>query len=207
MKRNLFLVIITLLFIFNINCVKAETCDNADIERLKQLANMVDISYEWYYNDYYNYGSYDVNIYNITDELYIVDEDKNEYRYSDVNESGFIYDSANDGTTTYKVYSASCNKKLRSITVDLPKFNFYAYYDECEGISGDELDVCDEWYSGDLDYNTFISKVEQYNNSEDNNERKNIFQKYYLHIIVVGVVILVLVTAFVILRRKRSVLK
>lgn len=206
MKYKLSLILFIVMFMLNINYVKADSCDKEDIARLKEIANMIDTSYEWFYNEEYNYSSYDIKIFNITEEIYLVDDDGNKYSSSDVNSNGYVYSSSTGGDAKYYVYSSNCNKKLKTITIELPVYNFYSQYDECDGISGEELDVCDEWYEGDLSYNSFIEKVNKYREQKDNDSHV-FFASYGIYFIIGGVIFVLLIVLLFIIRRKRSVLR
>lgn len=218
MRFRYFLLVI-ILVLFSLDNVNAVVCDSNDIVRLKELAQNVDVSYQYVNNvedeaennqvdnldefdGIVSNDIYNVQISNITDEIYIKDTNYNEYRLNDAVD-GILHFTTNSGTVTYYVYSSNClDKLLRTITLQLDKYNIYADSKECEGISAEELAVCDKWYQGDLSYSQFIKKIDEYNleHSTDNFSRKYIY-------IVIGGGIVVAVVVWFIIRRKRSVLE
>lgn len=220
MKYKFYLGLFIMFMLFNIGIVKADICDSNDIARLKEIAKNVSVSYEYINNENEDVqeeknepseegtltivNTYNIEISNATDEIYLKDENGNEYHLSD-SINGVISTTANAGTVKYYVYSSNCfNKLLRTITIELDKYNVYANYKECEGISSEELEICDKWYQGNLDYDTFMKKIEEYNTNQ--NSIKNNYMKY-LYIVVSGTVLIILIVILVIRFKKRSVLE
>lgn len=200
MRRRLFsLFSILFIFIFNINCVNAEACDNADIERLEQVAQGISYSYE-YMADEFNVQIYEVTFGNLTDELYIRYNDL-DYFENDV----VIY--AESGVRTFDVYAYNCfEEKVGTITLELPKFNEYSLSDECLEIGSDNLSVCDEWYDGELSYDDFMMEVAEYRNDGSTTSELliNFFVNNYLFFLLAFVVLAAIIVAIVLYRRKRN---
>ena len=104
--------------------------------------------------------------------------------------------------------SDKCNDVLKTFTLDLSKYNNYAYDPLCEGI--EEFVLCNPTYKKEIDYETFVSRVETYKKtkvqkeSENEIEREesdfvddviNYMKNNLLQIVIIGVfIILVLIT-------------
>lgn len=216
-KIVMFVFIIFSFFIFSVQ-VNAAICDKADIVRLKELANIVDVNYEYIKmdsdeeseNDYAVVDSYYIFVTNLTEELYIK-TDFTEYRYSDVVDGTLMFTS-NSGQLQLFIYTDRCPQRLlRTVTLNLPKFNTYSYRRECQDLKDLNLDFCDEWYQGYLDDKTFEQFLEPYINNEEIelsifDKVINFFKNNYLFI-VFGIVIILCMVMLMLRHRKRSVLE
>lgn len=198
--------------------VYADICDNADIQRLKELANIVDVSYEYIENsstgnsedDSWIDNMYYVFVSNLNEELYIK-KGTREYYYSDVKD-GVLQFIQNSGTIQLVIYSNACSGKvLRTINLELPKFNTYSYRQECNDLAELNLDFCDEWYQGYLDDRIFDSLIEPYINGDISevtffDRIIQLLRQYYIFIIL-GLLVIVGIILFWKNYRKRSVLE
>lgn len=230
MRYRLCLVLSIILFIFNINYVKADVCDKEDIERLKQVANSISVSYDFPYdlnsidlaendveenidtyggegnNDSFIYGFYHLYVYGLTDEVYVnVEEDDAIVRYENVRENGDAYTVVSSGDKKIEIISVKCNIVLRVVNLELPFFNIYSQYEECDGL---DIEVCDAWYDGNDSYDTFKNGINNYydglKNKDDN---KFDISKYYVYIFGGSVILILFIILFFAIRRKRSVLE
>lgn len=205
------------LFAFNSN-VKAAICNREHISQLKELANQVDVSYEYIDNSDSNETEFSVNQYSvsvnlISDELYLVDKYGNNYFYEN-SDNGIIRFVINSGVLDLTVHSKKCaSLKLRTISMKLPKFNTYSSKEECKELTKYGLDVCDPWYQGDLDEVSFYNTVNKYLNSEDNDDSNSVFNKileflesYYIYVLI-GIALIILIVVLIVIKRKRSVLE
>lgn len=195
-KKYLFLIIF--LFLFNIHNIKAETCDKQDIERLKQIANNITYTYE-YIGDKYNYQLYNVTFYNLTDEIYIRQGNFNYF------ENDLTIDTES-GNNKFEVYAYNCfEKRVSTININLPKFNEYSQSSECEEIGKDNLDICYEWYQGNLTYDQFINEIDNYNQKHNNDKDIiKILKDNYLYVIAGGVILLIIIILLIIHRKKKN---
>ena len=149
MKKIIFVLGLFLILFFNSNVYAA--CDSADINRLKEIANNVLVTYE--HNVYesleedngVSYVSiYDIIVSGINNEIYVVDGDGNKYNSYDG--SGSIYISTSSGKRKVDIYSSVCSgTKLRTVTLDLPYFNFNSMSEECQKPEFSDLDVCSKF--------------------------------------------------------------
>lgn len=231
--------------------VKAEECSDSKILELKEAAKNIEINYEYNKDakstDYLEYdymgeedeeteieeelvinikGAMNLIITGLPKGMYIEEEEYGRYFDYSMQEDGkIIIENVGGGSKTFEVYSEECLSSIKTIIVDVPKYNVYHEDPLCEGISGDDLAVCGEFYNGDISYDILKASVEQYknelnnkksednvvdNNSETNNNIvSNVtssLEKYYLYIIA-GVVLLIAIVIFIRVRRKRSVLE
>jgi len=218
MKKRYLIVLIVLFLIITPN-VNAAMCDKTDILRVKGEANNVNIEYELIQNkdgsDNIS-GLFNIRIKGLTEDL-IVDEEKTGRSFS----SG----SAVDGVITIKNvegekfvfklrYKKCDNKVMRTIKINLPKYNEYSLHESCEGISEEELEICGKWYQGELNEEIFQKKIKEYQEElklkqEQEQKENTIFKRivrfllnYYIYIITAVVLIAAVITA-IIVRRKR----
>lgn len=214
---KILLLFITLFFSFNLR-VDAALCDKEHIATLKELAEQVEVSYE--YLDYseeilsggngsYSTNRYIVNIGLMTDELYVNYNDK-KYEYNASN-GGVVSIGVNSGNIDLSIHSSKCGEyKLRNITLNLPKFNTYYYKKECRGLE-EKVDVCNKWYKGSLNDNLFDKKISEYLNNKsdvvDMFDKIILFFKYNFLLIIGGLVMCCLIVGGVYIYKKRSVLE
>lgn len=172
----------------------AEECD---MDRLKQMAEQVDVTTEFDYDlvVYGIYSSSSVTVSGLNSEIYAVTDDGSMiFDESQKNEYSVVKRNVSDRRIkSLEIKSISCPEvKLRTINIDLKKYNRFADYDECSKLK-DKLDVCDEFYDGELTESVFLSKINEYKNKTSetvNSSSKviiNFLKKYCLYIIL-GVV-------------------
>lgn len=230
MKITKYLLLIICLLTLNVNHVYAESCDNEDILRLKKLARKVEITYEQDIQQYYEddlqeeftiYDSYIISIKGLTKEIYGVEMDLLIRFFNKESEENVVsLPYFGPGIRKIEIRSVNCNDEvLYTKKIKLPKYNYYSQDPLCEGISGEDLAVCDEWYSGELDSVILEKKVEQYkkslqSNKSETKEEQTIKTKInntlkflldnYVYLII-GIVVIVIITAIIIFaKRKRS---
>lgn len=209
------LFIIVCYFAYSSN-VLADLCDKEHIKELKELANKVDVNYEYIVDeDEDGDGEITINVYSVdvnllSNELYLSDG-KKEYYFNDF-ENGIVNLYYNASKINFDIHSTRCfDYKLRTISIDLPKYNTYSYKSECKELSEYELDVCDPWYQGTINDNYFDSVVNKYLNIPKEKETIidiliNFYNKYQL-IIIGSILLIVLVIIGIVSYRKRSVLE
>lgn len=210
-------IVIIFVMLFNSN-VYAESCDSTDIQRLRVVADDVDISYE-YNDDIYDadgfliYDTYKVIISNLSDELYVIESKTNlDLRNYSVNDGSITIDRLYSGKKNFKIYSKNCdNKVLKNYSVNLPKFNSYSTDPNCEG--HENLDICQKFYdSSNVDYNEFMKLIEKSDNENENkdNDNKKEDSKYikfikdnYIFISIGGGVLILVIIMLIILKHKK----
>lgn len=108
----------------------------------------------------------------------------------------------------------TCNDILKTTTITLPKYNKYAEDPLCKGIA--EFVLCTPTYGKEIDYDTFVSRVETYkktkikneniqddDNEEDNdkeliNKIKDYIQENLIQIIIITIFIILVVITIII---------
>ena len=65
----------------------------------------------------------------------------------------------------------TCDDVLKTTILKLPKYNKYSEDPLCEGI--EEFDLCNSTYDKEIDYDTFVSRVETYKRTKNKNENIN----------------------------------
>ncbi|MGN1267884.1 MAG: hypothetical protein ACI4U0_00030 [Candidatus Aphodocola sp.] len=209
MKKIKLLILFIVCYVFSITYVDAEVCDEADVERLKVLAQDVEVSYD-YIGDDELFDRYQISVAGLFDEL-MVSFDGHDYYYDSTQEGSLSF-YRNSGTYSFEFYSTSCPYIiLTTKNIKLPKFNMYSQTSECQKLKDYKLDICDEWYQSQINDVTFYSIINQYLSEDNTNisysERiKKFFDEYYLIMTGVGIAIIVIVVG-IIIHRKRSVLE
>lgn len=220
-----FNAIIILLLVFSIDIVNAESCDVDDTKRLKVLANNVEITYE-YNDDIYDnegfkvYDTYKIVINNLTDELYVV-EGKTDTNFSNyaIKDGAIVIDSMYSGKRTFKIYSKTCDRVLKTYYITLPKFNYYSTDPVCEG--KEDLEVCQKFYdTSNIDDIEFYDLVMKSDNKDGNDNIDDDFNKslfsicldfvkdnYLFFSIGGGLMLILVVVIFVLRHKKRGVLE
>ena len=127
-----------------------------------------------------------------------------------------ILNGVESGIKKIYIYTVEVPTYLRTITVNIPKYNYYSEREECNGISKEELDVCDKWYKYELNETTFLKKINEYKktqeeNKDNNNQSKiqiifnnivNFLKSYFIYIIIF-IVIVCSITIYITIRKKK----
>ena len=205
--KKIKIIIFILLFMICLN-VKAEgTCSTDELNRLKELANNVEIIKELQVDDSrYDVEKknglisayYKIKITNLNDELLIFYNNRGVKQTIDVGTIDnlvFI-----DGTTTtfyiYAYTNNSCvNEPLRTITVKFDKYNLYYYInkDKCEQYS--EFEYCKEYMNiGNKKYEEIDKLFDKY--IEEN--KVMVTTNSNLYYIAGGIILICLVTILIV---------
>ena len=134
---NYFLVLVFCLFVSPL--VSYASCDDSRLAELSKIASNVQFSYS--YDVVLNRPEFKVNMSNITSDIYVVDSFENVFTGF---EASYGYQFIN--TITYDIYSNDINcqgEKLMSKSVNIPSYNKYSMYKECEDHR--DLALCQVW--------------------------------------------------------------
>jgi len=218
MKKIMFLIIT---FMCSINYVYAD-CSSEDIKKYKTQVENVEITYMVREPELGEFGMIngiiDLIIQNLPEGFYIYSSYYDSNYYVSDWEDGIIYMYDHlYGNYSFDIYSEFCpSKKVKSIQFKVPRYNPYSEDELCNDITEGALDVCEPWYDYDLDYDTFVQKVEEYKNKHipKPEEKPNwftqllndimIFASTYSIYIMSGIVVLVIIITMVIINRKRG---
>ena len=161
MKKLFFLV----LLLVNINVVNAEVCDSQDMARAKELASNVSYSSNYIGNDE-DYQLYEVSFSGLTgNNFYIMDSNREKKVMADGEK--LLLDS---GNYLLDIFYETCDDmRIKSIRVELPKFNEYSLNEECNFPEFAEHEYCDKWFSGKINDDIFYNTVDKV---EDEEEKK-----------------------------------
>ena len=193
------LVILSILLL-GMNNVKADSCSDSELAKLRSEAENVKVSYDELEDafDYvvpaddgnpsktikaYRY-SIKMNVYNITNNIYVVEtNDKNNdekyIKYSDTENGKYSFtsdDNKNYINYTFKVYSNTNNcsaKLLRTITIKKPKYNDNYAYVICK--ENPEVPICKRFITEDINMEgkDLVSEVNKYLEDEKNSDNKS----------------------------------
>ncbi len=210
MKRVLFILLFIIMF-FNVNVVNADDiCSDEELAREKEIANNISYNYKFVGTDDNIAGiqTYSINFSGITDGIYITDTS---YEYRANNDSDLLY--IDSGKRNFMVLSDNCfGKILRTIQLDLPKFNEYSLEEECNGLK-DKIKYCDPWYQGDIVSQDFYDAVYDYNKQIEDNEKTvkdkfiDLFKEYYYVIVPVIILIFIIILFVVWKKHNKNVLE
>ena len=213
MRKSIKYILLLLIILLGNIKVYAESCDSDDIQRLKVLAENVEVSYEKDENAVLNglkvNNVYSVYFNNMTDEMYVVDSKKG-INYDTITDGVLRIDGVNNNgkSIKYKIYSKNCNKSLRSLYVRLPFYNVYYNEEICKDYK--DLDFCQEYTTEVYTYGYIENAINDLNKkdeTDENNENgKN--KKIIISVVIVLVCLLIVFVIFKVLRdRKRGKLE
>lgn len=215
--RYILVTILTFLFITpNVN---ADACDAEDILNKKKYSEKITVTLQYAKDANGNdTGLYNIVIKDVTPEFTIIERKTNNvYSYEDIPENGIInINDLTSGNYKIEVYSSECEGDLlRTINYKLPNYNHYANNPLCDGISEEELDVCNRAYQGKITDEIFEREINKYNQkieqlyqteNENSNNIGGFLKKYYIYIII-AIVLIIIATGVFIFNKKRGVLE
>ncbi|MFV0250358.1 MAG: hypothetical protein ACK5HP_04945 [Bacilli bacterium] len=180
-SKTRFIILLFLILVIPIN-IKAAVCSNNDKVRLASLASNVEFSYN--YEEQNDDVIFSITINNIHEDLIIKDVKHNKIYNYQGNE--IILYNFEDGLSYafefYSEYNFCGGIKINNKYVNLPSFNKYYNDSVCIGI--ENYKYCKKWQKITLNYEEFVSNVEQYNASLIKEETSNIQVKgFYDYII------------------------
>lgn len=134
------------------------SCDYSLIAKLRGLANNVNINYSYEIID--DKVRYILEFVNLNDDIYFIDNNT-KIRYDNSNNIIISdYMSGKYGFTFYSNNSNCLNEKLSVKYVNLPYYNKYYRYNECNGI--EDFNGCQKWIRYDVGYDDFLEDVSNY---------------------------------------------
>ena len=167
MKKFLIFTLVSL--IVNTNIIYAQ-CTTKDTEYFKSIEDKYQITYDFdketkTYTLNLSYGD-------ISSFSYVILGDNIDDINSTVTKFKIIITNVTPGEYIIHIAGAteSCNDIVKTEEITIPKYNEYAFDPACEGI--EEFVLCSPTYDKELDYNTFISRVNSYKKSKANNDNK-----------------------------------
>ena len=161
-----------------------------------------------------------VNIYNITENLYVEVLNKNTkevktYYYKDTNEGSIQWKNQDFGTIVeyeIKVYSnhSDCSgEELNKLSLVLPKYNSHHYMPYCIGL---DTYYCKEWITqeinmtqDEIEKSGYAEQLKNTEKKEDKSEteKDNFWDKYKYVIVSLVVILIIGGMAFIVIKRKQ----
>ena len=179
MKKYILFIFTFCFFIMFSSSVIAEECDSTKVEKLKKQADVISAVSQFDEDGLANgiFNNNIVTVYGLPNNFYIVNKSRSVLFSDEDVVDGTVNKDVGYGDGELYVYSYDCpNQKLKTLTVELKKYNkFYASTD-CDDIR-DEVDVCEKFYDTDnLSYSAFKRKIKEYKK----NSMQNIITKFNL---------------------------
>ncbi len=209
MKKILTIFIVLLLF--NVASVSAASCDGDDLNSLTEIANNVVITYKQIQpytvknqetgQEYVIHDRYEVTISNFIEGIYITIGDYSYHNTAGLADENNIYRyETNGGKITYHIYSTECNALLRDVGLYLPKYNYYSYYESCDGLNKIALKECktkwvseeDYKYFSELSYDDFLKIIDDYNDKSFLDKIVNIVANNIVFVVSLGIILLLI---------------
>lgn len=209
MKFRYALYTITLFLLCITNTYAA--CTQEDKKEFKKIEDEYTVKYE------FNKGTKDYTVtFNIPlpDKYgYTIDENMNTENYVTSTDNSFTFSGIKPGQYKIEVIGVtnSCSDVLKEITLKLSKYNSYSEDPLCDGI--EEFVLCQPTYDKEIDYETFVSRVNTYKKNHTNKvdeepqeePEENIILQYIkdnLFQIIIIIVFIILLTITIIVTAK-----
>lgn len=203
---------VLLVYFLFVDTVSANTiCDKDEFQKMKIIAEDIDVTYNYVVNDEVITELYDIYLNGSLSNFYIILNDSYEYVSSNGTEITFRESNLD---LKIEIYIKGCNKIVRTINLKLPAYNTYSMSEECEKLKKYNLEICNEWYNGEVNDEIFHEIISQYN---DYNQKED--AEYYLDysisdiirmewkFIFVSIFTLFIIILIIIRYKKRSELK
>lgn len=205
MKKYKYTIFTIILFLICISNTYA-ACTQEEINEFKKIEDQYKITYEFNKST----KDYTVTFDGVEPKKYVFSiksgepitncKKINDYKTECYNVKKGNYIIETKGTTD------SCKDTLKTITLNLKGYNKYHEDPMCDGI--EEFVLCQETYDKEIDYDTFVSRVETYKRTKEKekpilNEQKeetiqNKMIKYIkIHLLEIIVIILFVVLVFI----------
>ena len=150
-------------------------CDYQRLAELSRIAGNVQFSYNYEFTDATN-PNFSVDITNITNDIYIVD-DYNRAFYKDTSQ---VY--GGNRKIKFIIYSNDNNCKNEEILtkyVNIPSYNSYSGHQDC--IDYPDFKYCDMWMdTSEISLETFNNEMQKYIKSQNNNIDSDVNKKSFL---------------------------
>lgn len=212
MKKVIYLPLIMIcLSIINVKAL--EECTTSELARLKELANNVRITYDYkidvFEDDEDSFlVNYDINIINTNEDLKIsyqsnIDDKVVMLKEGEETITGFYQGE----TLIFKVYAYTANKcvdkLLRIMTVNLPMYNRYYYFNKDTCREYPEFKYCKEFMdTQNLSFQTINEKFDEYKKELAIKNVSNMLKNNFYYIIA-GIVIIIAIVLFFIIRKHK----
>ena len=163
-KIVLFLVC---LFIFPLVSY-ADSCES--VTYINELTNNVNINYSITLNG--NNPVFTIYLTNLTSDMLIYDGVRGKTYKGFTNKNNRLVVRTNvSGKYTFDIFSLKCKSNIRTLSVDLPKYNKYYKDSRCKGF--ENYPLCQRWSEYQANNKTFENDINTLINNNKKNEQKN----------------------------------
>lgn len=236
MKYVKYLLLIVALTVVSTVNVNAASCPSITLKELSEIAGYVKATYEVIDNsttqtmtigeDKTEYlipiYSFNISLYNITDDIYVIGKDditNERFNVNKENTTEGIYTIQNTDygriyNYTFEIYSNrdNCtNQKIRTIKLVKPMYNPYSEYAFCKNSTNYYCQKFTEKNLGITNKDDFLKKIEV-NNNKSNPNNTNIVDStveliknnWKLYLIIFAVVIVIMVGIIIYMKKKNK---
>lgn len=212
MNKIKYLIFTLVLLLTTYNNVYAASCDSNDINRLREIANNVNVSYAFNDNAYDSdgekiYDSFFLEISGVTNEIYFYLDDassENYITYNKTNNGIYVYKNFPSGRYKWYIASSNCGNVLRNEDINILSFNVNSLDERCKDEKYSKEDVCDPWYQGDETLDDFI--YDETYGIDINNisflDKLISFISIYYYYFLFGFIVLILIIILLVKRNK-----
>ena len=165
-KKTIFTTILFLTCITNTYAA----CTQEEINEFKKIEDQYTVKYE-FNKDTKDY-TLTFNAPRMDEYSYQLNLDMNKVRFKNSTETSFTFSGILAGEYKFEIagIKGECEDVLKTITLNLSEYNKFADDPLCEGI--EEFVLCQPIYEKEIDYETFVSRVNTYKKSKEKKEQK-----------------------------------
>lgn len=170
MKKNKYIILTLTLFLLNIQTTYA-ACTQEEIDAFKKIEDEYTVKYEFdktskTYTMYFNTPKPEKYRFQIYSEVQVNCTNTEGNTKKCINFPAGPYDIEVIGVTN------TCNDVLKQITLELPEYNKLSEDELCKGI--EEFVLCSPTYDKEIDYDTFVSRVNTYKKTKEKEEKNKV---------------------------------
>lgn len=202
----------TILFLTCMNNTYA-ACTQEERNEFKRIENEYTIKYE-FNEDTKDYTLYILNPKKDKYSYFIEIGKETKCTYVDETTTKCSGVQPNKYNVTVNGATNTCDETLKTINLNLKEYNKYSEDPMCKGI--EEFVLCQPTYDKEIDYDTFVSRVNTYKKSKQNKENNKIekndnnqvivyIKENLVQIIIISIfIILVLITTYITIKSIRK---
>lgn len=220
MRKNIYvLFIIVFILMVHINVLADNKCSSEETKRLKALADLVELKYDYKINDVkvgnttYKEESFSITASNLHKDLLVMiieNDAANKYKEFKNNNGSYTMNGFKAGQrveVTIKAFVANAcsGDVLAKKTIKLPYYNIFISDERCQKYP--EFKYCSEWLDTPVERNVFNTKITEYIKTLDNGKPidKSGLNTTLLYIIIGGVVGIIALTSLgIVIAKKRK---
>ncbi len=217
--KNIKCLFLLFLFFISLNVKAIDSCTTDEMKRLKELANNVEIKYEYEIANEYKAESedeqdyvkimYKLKVFNFNEDLRFVLAYDNEQL--DVKNASELenFDFYEGDKITIKIYSYTINncinKLLKSEKIEFPYYNqyYYRHKDFCQSHS--DFEYCEEFLKKTNELSDEeIDKLFQKEDKIETNDNPILKKNNYLLIMIIALIAFILIVIITIIKKRKK---